>query len=193
MSWADFVMFVARASSSSFSMYPSHNSTKSKLYGKSKTLDFPYFAYFPELPDAFTQGKTLKEVALNAIETLALALADHIEDSTEPPAPAFGHAHSNDATLLLVATEISESDVKRMGAVNSTEAARMLGVTKGRVAQLVSRGQLESVGKTTERLISLRSINDRLAACRTPGRPRRAVGISENQSAATGALRVRGV
>jgi predicted RNase H-like HicB family nuclease len=133
--------------------------------------DSGYVAWFPDLPEAFTQGTTLQEVSLRAIETLALALADYVEDGTEPPVASFGHDHANDSSLLLVSTTLTDEDIRNMGAVSSTEAAHMLGLSKGRVAQLVARGQLESVGEGTSRLISLRSIHERRNAPRRVGRP----------------------
>jgi predicted RNase H-like HicB family nuclease len=130
-----------------------------------------YYVHFPDLPDAFTQGADLKQAVLNAAEVLELTLADYIGDGLEPPVPVFGRNQGIGTTIALVTVDVTEEDVRRMGFVASSEAAHMLGVSKGRVAQLVVRGQLESMGAGTSRLISLQSINDRLAQAPCAGRP----------------------
>jgi predicted RNase H-like HicB family nuclease len=132
-----------------------------------------HYVWFPDLPDAFTQGADLKEAVLNAAEVLELTLADVVDEGTEPPVPTYGNDHDADAFTALVSVEMSDEKVRLMGFVGSTEAAQVLGVSKGRVAQLVASGQLESVGEGTARLVSLRSINQRLATRRGAGRPRK--------------------
>jgi predicted RNase H-like HicB family nuclease len=132
-----------------------------------------YFIWFPDLPDAFTQAPNTKIAALNAAEVLELALADYIEDDFEPPIPTFGYECGDGVTRALVSVKVTVDDVLRMGTVSSTEAARMLKVSKGRIAQMVASGQLDSFGEGTARLISLRSINARLASAPKAGRPRK--------------------
>jgi predicted RNase H-like HicB family nuclease len=132
-----------------------------------------YFVHFPDFPDAFTQAADLRHAALNAAEVLELTLADYIDEGVEPPLPTFGNVRNTNTSAALVSVDIDEEDVRIMGFVDSTEAARMLNLSRGRIAQLVSTGQLESVGKGTARLISLTSINARLAAPHTAGRPKK--------------------
>ncbi|MDR1013676.1 MAG: helix-turn-helix domain-containing protein, partial [Coriobacteriales bacterium] len=95
---------------------------------------------------------------------LELVLADYVEEGVEPSVPVFGHACGDGAAAALVSVSVTDDDVLRMGAVPSAEAARMLGASRGRVAQMVASGQLESLGTGTARRISLRSINARLAS-----------------------------
>jgi len=64
------------------------------------------YVHFPDLPDAFTQARSLEEAAVNAAETLELALMDYLADGDEPPAPVFGHAHSPGDRMLLVSVEM---------------------------------------------------------------------------------------
>jgi predicted RNase H-like HicB family nuclease len=132
-----------------------------------------YFIWFPDLPDAFAQASDMRTAALNAAEVLELVLADYIEDDVEPPTPTFGYECDDGATRALVSVRLTADDVLRMGTVSSTEAAHMLNVSKGRIAQMVASGQLDSFGEGTARLISLRSINTRLASVPKAGRPRK--------------------
>jgi predicted RNase H-like HicB family nuclease len=131
------------------------------------------YVHFPDLADAFTDGNDWKEAVLNAAEVLELTLADFMVEGQEPPAATFGHNAPQGGAVAIVTVDVTDEDVRRMGAVSSVEAAKMLGISKGRVAQLSASGQLESYGHGPAKLISLRSINERLAAPRHAGRPSR--------------------
>ncbi|MDR1184007.1 MAG: type II toxin-antitoxin system HicB family antitoxin [Coriobacteriales bacterium] len=132
-----------------------------------------YFVYFPDLPDAFTQAADIRHAALNASEVLELTLADYIEEGIEPPVPTFGHQCDSKNSVVLVSVDVDEEKVRLMHFVDSSEAARLLGLSKGRIAQLAASGQLESVGSGTSRLISLTSIYARLSMPIKPGRPQK--------------------
>jgi predicted RNase H-like HicB family nuclease len=132
-----------------------------------------YFIWFPDLPDAFTQASDMRTAALNAAEVLELVLADYIADGAEPPTPTFGYGCDDGATRALVSVRVTVDDVLRMGTVSSTEAAHILKVSKGRIAQMVASGQLDSFGEGTARLISLRSVNARATSAPKAGRPRK--------------------
>jgi excisionase family DNA binding protein len=133
--------------------------------------NYSHFVHFPELPLAITQGRTRRQIAKNAAETLELALADYILEGKEPPAPVFGHDVPEGGETIIVSVTVTEEDARMMGYVSSKEAAKMLGISKGRVSQLAASGQLESVGTGTARRISLESINERLAHPHPAGRP----------------------
>ncbi|MDR2107860.1 MAG: helix-turn-helix domain-containing protein [Coriobacteriales bacterium] len=93
-----------------------------------------------------------------------------IVEGAEPPVVTFGHTAPDGGAVALVSVKVIDEDIRRMGAVSSTEAAAMLVVSKGRIAQLRASGQLESFGEGSARLISLRSINERLSAPQSAGR-----------------------
>jgi predicted RNase H-like HicB family nuclease len=128
---------------------------------------------FPELGGAYTDGKTLQEAAYNAIEVAELILTEYVEENKPLPTPVFNHARCADAILFAVPVELDDEKIRAMHYVPLAEAAAMLSVGKPRVSNLVKAGRLDSIGAGTARLISLESINARLAASRSAGRPRK--------------------
>lgn len=137
--------------------------------------DGGFFVCYPELPDAFTQGASLKEALNNAAEVLELIIAEQLDEGLVPPEPQFNHEVDGKAIRAIVSVVLTEESIRDSSSVTSSEAAQLLGVGKSRVAQLAASGQLESYGEGSARRITLRSINRRLEEARTAGRPRKTV------------------
>lgn len=51
-----------------------------------------YTVYFPDLPEAITEGKTLEEAFFNASEVLTLTLEGRVDECMEIPMPSPGKA-----------------------------------------------------------------------------------------------------
>lgn len=68
------------------------------------------------------------------------------------------------------AREFFEGCVERIAWIHQAEAAEVLGVTRGRVSQLVKSGQLEA---REDGMLSRADVERRLSEGRGAGRPRR--------------------
>ena len=69
--------------------------------------------------------------------------------------------------------QAGDASLDQVPAVTSAEAARMLGVSTARVAQLVKAGALESWKSGGTRMVSLDSVECRQAEERKTGRPKK--------------------
>jgi excisionase family DNA binding protein len=74
---------------------------------------------------------------------------------------------------MAVSVEVTPEMIERMKCVTATEAARKLGVSKGRVTHMLNAGVLQAVPFGNDRLVTLASINERIENPRKAGRPRK--------------------
>lgn len=70
-----------------------------------------------------------------------------------------------------------DCDLSRTDAVTAADAARMLGVSSARVAQMCESGKLTSWKEGSRRMVLRQSIEARLAENPKPGRPKRPKAI----------------
>ena len=70
-----------------------------------------------------------------------------------------------------------DCDLSRTDAVTAADAARMLGVSSARVAQMCESGKLTSWKEGSRRMVLRQSIEARLAEKPKPGRPKRPEAI----------------
>lgn len=125
--------------------------------------------FFPGREDG-TQGEDFDdavEMSADWLQTLAL---DYLMKGEDVPKPALGNAPRRGGSIVTIAVEATLADVP---AITAVEAADLLGVSTARVTQLAKAGQLDSwkVGRT--RMVSLESVQLRLAEERKAGRPRK--------------------
>lgn len=78
------------------------------------------------------------------------------------------HAPREAGWVVAVAVDVDVSDAPAM---TSAEAARALGVSTARVAQMCSSGQLASWKVGSTRMVAKESIEERLVIAPQPGRP----------------------
>lgn len=130
--------------------------------------------FFPERVDG-TQGEDFDDAVEMAVDWLRTIVLDYLMRGEEVPKPPLGNKPERGGTIVTVAVEASLADVP---AVTAAEAAGLLGVSTARVTQLANAGQLDSwkVGRT--RMVSLESIECRLADERKAGRPRKAEAVA---------------
>ncbi|MDR3307745.1 MAG: type II toxin-antitoxin system HicB family antitoxin [Coriobacteriales bacterium] len=129
-----------------------------------------YFVSFPQLPDAFTQGDDFIQATERAAEVLQLVIASSIDTGETLPEPVF-KGYCEGTLRTAVSVEVTPDLIERSKCVTVTEAAEMLGVTKGRVAHMLDDGVLQPITFSDTRLVTLASINNRLANPRKAGRP----------------------
>lgn len=133
-----------------------------------KGHDGGWFVTFPDFPGAYSPGETLQEACEGAAESLRLTIAEHIDSGIPLPAPSM--AAKPEAVFCV---EVSDYYIARTKCMTVTEAAEELGVTPGRVSQLLSRGQLEARELDGQRLVTIESINRRKKNPPAPHRPKK--------------------
>lgn len=118
-----------------------------------------------------TFGDDLDDAVESAADWLSMVIDDHLERGAEMPPMSFGHKPSHCGRVIAVAVSRDLSDIPAMTAA---DAARELGVSTARVAQLVKAGLLDSWRDGTKRMVSRDSVLARKADAPKPGRPREA-------------------
>lgn len=116
-----------------------------------------------------TEGETVLEAVSMAMDWLRLMALDELEQGRELAQGEIGNEPVRGGRVFAVAISADIADVP---AVTAAEAARMLGVSTARVAQLCSAGELNSWKKGASRMVSLDSIDMRLAHHPKAGRPK---------------------
>lgn len=126
------------------------------------------YAVLPFDFDGATEGEDLRDAAEMAVDWLRLTIEDHALRGRDLPVPTFGNAPRHGGTIMLVAVEAGLNTVPR---VTPAEAARALGVTPGRVSQLMAAGKLERFEAEGRTWVTCYSLEARLAERPGPGRP----------------------
>jgi len=129
-----------------------------------------YSVRVPDLDGCFTQGSTVHEALSMAADALMTYVAALLENGNAIPEPTFGHTEPIGGKVVALSFETDADYV--IDAVSPAEAAVMLGVSRGRVSQMMRDGILDVYEHAGERKIDLVSINARLASPHNPGRPR---------------------
>ena len=145
-------------------------------------MDFTYDAmvsehedgWFVEFPSfdggAFADGDTLQGALAGAATTLRLVIAEYLDRGW--PLPAAGPLGSQ---RCIFTVEISDDFIAESKCVTPGEAADILGVSAGRVSQMLNAGVLEAYAHGGKRLVTLASVNARKEAGPRSGRPRKAL------------------
>jgi excisionase family DNA binding protein len=124
---------------------------------------------FPDLPGCFTEGDTFQEATEMAADALHLYLGGNEFDGTLNNLPTFNHPIEDGEKRVLISVDTNLSEI----GLSTTETARRLGVSVGRVQQLVAKGELTSIKFGRDRFISAQSIQNRLQHPRKAGRPKK--------------------
>ena len=119
-----------------------------------------------------TQGEDFEDLCL----MMADWLKKHIEDweiaGRGLPRPTFGNAPRHGGTNMVFGVSAGIETIEK---VTALEAARMLGVTQGRVSQMVGAARLYGWREGRNLYVSLDSVRARLAERPRAGRPRKVV------------------
>lgn len=117
-----------------------------------------------------TQGETLQEVEQNAAYWLKTSLDGYLIHGKSFPEPTYGNKSQHGGTILLIGIETGKEFIRRMSAA---DAARALGVTRGRVSQLIKAGMLDTFDLNGKTWVTTDSVEARLADPPRIGRPRK--------------------
>ena len=121
-----------------------------------------------------TFGDDLNDAVESAADWLAESVDDHLMGSCELPPMDFGHKPEHGGQIIAVAVSRELGDIPAMTA---SEAARALGVSTARVAQLINAGSLDSWKDGTKRMVSKASVDARIEYAPKSGRPKLAATV----------------
>lgn len=136
---------------------------------------FPSNGYISAVPcggwGEGTFGDDLNDAVECAADWLSETVDDHLMGRCDLPAMDFGHSPEHGGQVIAVAVSRELGDIPAMTAA---DAARALGVSTARVAQLINAGLLDSWRDGTKRMVSKASVDARLEYSPKPGRPKAA-------------------
>lgn len=124
---------------------------------------------------ACTEGYGLDDAVVMAADWLRIMVLDCLAKGEAIPACGFGHEPERGGKVIAVAIE---ADLSEVPAMTAAEAARTLGISTARVAQLCKAGQLDSWKVGGTRMVSRESVEMRLSDVPSAGRPRREVATA---------------
>lgn len=117
-----------------------------------------------------TQGSTLRETCEMAAAWLQTEIEFRSMHGETLPDPTFGNKPKYNGERTLVAVHAGKDTVPR---ITAAEAARRLGVTRGRVSQMITSGLLDTFELDGRTWVSEYSVNARLEEKPSAGRPRK--------------------
>ncbi len=118
-----------------------------------------------------TQGASMREVAEMAADWLQSEMEHRALHDLPFPEPTFHNELRHGGERLIVAVNAGKDTIPRMTAA---AAARELGLTRGRVSQMVKAGQLETFRDEGRIWVTRGSVEARKAEAPRAGRPRKA-------------------
>ncbi len=132
--------------------------------------DGGYWAEVPDLPGCFGQGDDY----MSTVESISDGIETHLAALREygMPIPAAGPVPAVDGGEVVY---VYADDDFRLGlpTVSAAEAARMIGVTKGRVSQLINEGRLVAERLADGTNVTVESIEQYMSSRRKVGRPKK--------------------
>jgi len=115
-----------------------------------------------------TFGVDFDDAMDSAVDWLSGMVDAHLTDGLELPERSLGHEPRHGGTVIAVAVSRELGDIPAMTAA---DAARELGVSSARVAQLCKAGLLDSWRDGTRRMVSRASVEARKEDVPAAGRP----------------------
>lgn len=129
---------------------------------------------FPFDREGATCGTDLDDAVAMAADWLYETVKYEAICGDKAPKATFGHEPQHGGKVVAIAVDF---DLSRVDAVTAADAARILGVSTARVAQMCDSGKLVSWRDGSKRLILRDSINARLAEAPKAGRPKKALAV----------------
>ncbi len=117
-----------------------------------------------------TFGENLQDAVESATDWLYETVINDLAFGRSTPGGRLGHHPQHGGRVIAVSVN---ADLTRATAMTAADAARMLGVSSARVAQMCERGQLVSWREGSKRMILRDSVLARLEKAPRRGRPRK--------------------
>lgn len=125
---------------------------------------------FPFDREGATCGTDFDDAVAMAADWLYETAKYEAIDGITPPEISLGHEPTHGGRVMAIAVDF---DLKRVDAVSAADAARILGVSTARIAQMCDKGVLTSWRDGSRRLILKDSLDARLEKAPKAGRPRK--------------------
>ena len=130
-----------------------------------------YWAEVPDLPGCFGQGETFLEAVTSAANGIETHLAALVEYGRKIPEATCIRSDSGDVVYVCA----DDSSVCLGEPImTAADAARQLGVTPGRVSQLITAGKLVAERMAGGTWVAVSSVEEYSRSTRSPGRPKKA-------------------
>jgi hypothetical protein len=117
-----------------------------------------------------TFGENLEDSIESAADWLYETALDCLANNKDIEGGELGHQPTNGGMIVVVAVDCNLS---RVAALTAADAARALGVSPARVAQMCESKLLLSWKDGTKRMVATQSVEARLKETPRPGRPRK--------------------
>ena len=129
-----------------------------------------YYAVVPDIDGCNANGDTFFEAVENISNNLEKHLSAFKEKNIPAPIPTMVECTKSKIVYICIDASNIHLSVPTMSAV---DAARELGVTKGRISQLISSGRLVGERLADGTNVTVESVEAYNASPRRPGRPKR--------------------
>ncbi len=130
-----------------------------------------YSVEVPDLPGCFTHGDTIEDALFMAADAMSTYVAALLADGKQPPA-FVQHDLPADVRSFDIFFETSEDYIVDGEVVSASQAAEELGVSRGRVSQMLDAGILEGFRRERKTYITMNSIQARKRSAPKAGRPK---------------------
>lgn len=117
-----------------------------------------------------TQGESYAEACEMAADWLRTECEYRAMHEEPFPKATFGNEPQRGGRVVVIGVEADRDTVRK---VTASEAARRLGVSPGRVTQMIAANQLEGYREGQRTWVTIDSIEARLAEAHPAGRPRK--------------------
>lgn len=138
--------------------------------------DGGFDAEFPDIAGCSTFGDDLDDAIESAADVLESFLALALSEGVELPHPTLHHPLPLEKKGFCVLVSVEVDPDSAVPVRTTAEAAEMLGVSTGRIRQMIRTGILERRKEGRDNLVTLASIEERLDSPRAAGRPRKGTG-----------------
>lgn len=125
----------------------------------------------PDLPGCFTFGRTLEEALAMAADAMKTYVASLLLDGEKPPA-FVQHECPAGSKSIDIYFDTDDNYIVTGEVVSASQAARDLGVSRGRITQMMDAGILQGFRRGRGTYITVESIKARKNAAPKAGRPK---------------------
>lgn len=132
--------------------------------------DNSWFLEFPAFEGVFADGKTKKQAINDGAEALKLTIAEYLDTGLKLP------RETKLVNDVVIAVDVNSDYINKTKCMSVGEASKELGVTKGRISQMLSTGILDGFVFGDKRMVTIASINQRKKQGAHVGRPKKSNG-----------------
>lgn len=132
--------------------------------------DEGFLLAFPYDMNGGTQGKDFSEACYMAADWLQTEMEHRAMHDIAFPEATFGNEPKHGGKTVIVAVNAGKDTIRRMSAA---DAARKLGVSAGRVTQMIAANQLEAFKEGRRTWVTVDSVDARISEKPKVGRPRK--------------------